>query len=78
VVARMRSHFAQAKQTGGGIRLDHPVLNANMEKIVMAWIAQACADQHLGREWITRAEEAIRHRVRTLLAQTLAEALNTR
>jgi hypothetical protein len=78
VVAQMRDHFAQAKQTGGALRLDHPVLHARLEAAVTDWIVQACADQHLNREWIARAEEAILHRVRMLLAQTLRDALGTR
>jgi hypothetical protein len=39
---------------------------------------QACTDQHLNREWVARAEEAILHRVRMLLAQTLREVWGTR
>jgi hypothetical protein len=78
VLDQMRADLVHAKQPANGIRFDHQHLCASLEEAVEAWIAQACADQHLNRQWIVRAEEAIRHRVRTLLAQTLREVLSTR
>lgn len=78
VLAQLRSYFAQAKQAPDGIRFDHRDLYSRLESTVQAWIDQTCIDKHLNREWVTRAEEAILHRVRTLMAQTLREALSTR
>lgn len=76
VLAQMRACFAQAKQAPDGIRFDHQDLCSRLENEVEAWIAQTCADKHWNREWITRAEEAILHRVRTLMAQVLREVLS--
>ena len=75
VLAQMRAYFVEAKQAPDGIRFDHQELCARLENTVQAWIAETCDVKHLNREWIARAEEAILHRVRTLLAQTLREAL---
>lgn len=76
VLAQMRTSLAQAKQAPDGIRFDHQDLCSRLENAVEAWIAQACDDKHLNREWVTRAEEAILHRVRMLMAQVLREALS--
>jgi hypothetical protein len=76
VLAQMRAYFAQAKQASDGIRFDHQDLCSRLENTVQTWIAEVCEAKHLDRAWITRAEEAILHRLRTLMAQTLREALS--
>ena len=75
VLAQMRAYFAEAKEAPDGLKFDHQELCSRLENTVQAWIAQACDDKHLDREWVARAEEAILHRVRLLMAQTLREAL---
>lgn len=75
VLSQMRVYLTQAKLTTDGIRFDHPHLCSRLEEAVEGWIIQDCADQHLNRAWVARAEEAILHRIRTLLAQTLREVL---
>lgn len=77
VLRQMRDHFAQAKQATDGIRFDHQALCSRLEDTVQSWIADACDARHLDREWISRAEEAILHRIRTLMAQVLRETLSS-
>ncbi|MBV9998548.1 MAG: hypothetical protein JO015_05475 [Verrucomicrobia bacterium] len=75
VLTQMRACFAEARQAPDGIRFNHQELCSRLETAVEAWIADTCEARRLNRDWITRAEEAILHRVRTLMAQALREAL---
>ena len=75
VLAQMRACLAEARQAPDGIRFDHQELCSRLETAVEAWISDICEARHLDREWVRRAEEAILHRIRTLMAQVLREAL---
>jgi len=76
VATQMRAWFDEAKGGPDGIRLNHQELRSRLEKYVEDWISQTCETKHLDPEWITRAKEAIFHRVRTMMAQVLREALS--
>jgi len=75
ILAEMQQHFAETKQKAGGIRFDDQSLWSKIKSTVDAWIANACADKHVNRELVRRANEAILHRVRNLMAKTIRESL---
>jgi hypothetical protein len=78
ILAEMQQYFAEAKQKAGGIRFDDQSLWSRIKSTVDAWLANACADKHVNKELVRRANEAILHRVRNLMAKTIRETLGAR
>ena len=78
IMAEMQQYFTEAKQKAGGIRFDDQSLWSRIKSTVDAWIANACADKHVNRVLVRRANEAILHRVRNLMAKTIRESLGAR
>jgi hypothetical protein len=78
ILAEMQQYFTEAKQKAGGIRFDNQSIWSRIKSTVDAWIANACADKHVNRELVRRADEAILHRVRNLMAKTIRESLGAR
>ena len=62
----------------GGIKIDNRELWSKFEKKIDSWLADACAERRLKMDHVSRAREAIMHRLRSLFATTIRDELGGR
>jgi hypothetical protein len=75
IVKEMREHFNQAKQQSGVINFDRLGLWSNIQDRIDLWIRETCSWKHLNPNQVSRAREAILHRLKDRLAKTIRETL---
>jgi len=78
VAGQMHQYLVQAKGQPGGIKIDNRELWSKIEKKIDSWLADACAERRLKMDYVSRAREAIMHRLRSLFATTIRDELGGR
>jgi hypothetical protein len=73
IVREMRDYFIEAKQKSGVMCFDRLGLWSSIQDRIDLWIREACSWKHLNPNQIPSAREAILHRLRDRLAETIRE-----
>jgi hypothetical protein len=75
ILREMRDYFIEAKQKPGVINFDRLGVWSKIQNRIDLWLREACIWRHLNPNQVSRAREAIWHRVRDQLAKTIRETL---
>jgi hypothetical protein len=75
ILKEMRDYFTEAKQKAGVINFDRLGMWSKIQNRIDHWFGEACVRRHLNPNQVSRAREAIWHRVKDQLAKTIRETL---